>query len=114
MGCTLYFMKKKTVFWSLVTGAGGINGVRRAIQSFLQEVIYLNDFGLKSCRVVQECKINEEATWDQQPHQCLKIRHSIPVGDIGTCHKGSGFLVIIHATTNSICYVKNTRDDVPQ
>ena len=58
MGHTLYFMKNKPVSWSQVKGAGGTNRVWRAIQSFLQELFYLNDFGLKSRMVKQKCKIN--------------------------------------------------------
>ena len=41
------------VLGNQVTRAGGINGVRRATQFFLEELIFLNDFGLKSCMVVQ-------------------------------------------------------------
>jgi hypothetical protein len=37
--------------------AGRINRDRRAIQLFQQELIYLNDFGLKSCMPGQKCKI---------------------------------------------------------
>jgi hypothetical protein len=37
---------------------GGINRGWRAIQLFLQKLIYMNDFRLKCCIVEQKCKIN--------------------------------------------------------
>ena len=49
-------------------GAGGINGVGRPIQPFLQRLIFLKDFGLKPCMAVQECKIKVTGSTPRAKH----------------------------------------------